>query len=300
MKLLLALFLALTAVSLSAEAGQRGRPPAAAAPQAPDRVAEAYAEYLLAQRLEDGDDVEGAIAAYKRAMTLEPEAASIGAELANMYMRQNRMTDAIATAEQALKIAPDSQQAHRVLGTVFATLATSPRERNTRQAQQEIAGRAIQHLEAAAKGPGAQADANLRAMLARLYVTSASYGKAIPVLLELIKEEPGWEDGPLLLVEAYSASGQTAEALRWLEATADDQPRLYSTLGDLYGQERRWQDAAGAYAKALMNTPRNFDLKVRYASMLLNAGGQVNLFMKIFMKNIICHVPTIDIKMLNS
>jgi tetratricopeptide (TPR) repeat protein len=275
MKLQLALCLALIGVSLSVEAGQRPRPPAATPPPAPDRVAQAYNEYLLAQRLEDEDDVEGAIAAYKRAMTLEPEAASIVGELASMYMRQNRLTDAIATAEQALKASPDNQQAHRVLGTVYATLATSPRERSPRQAQQEYTGRAITHLEAAVAGPGGRRDANLRAILARLYVTGAAYDKAIPALLELIKEEPGWEEGPLLLVEAYTASGQTAEAVRWLEASAADQPRLYSTLGDLYAQERRWQEAAGAYEKALADGPRNsFDLRVRYASMLLNAGGQ--------------------------
>jgi tetratricopeptide (TPR) repeat protein len=274
MKLLLALFLALTGASLAAEAGQRGRKPAAPAAQAPDRVAEAYAQYLLAHRLEDDDDVEGAIAAYKRAMALEPSAASIGADLADMYMRQNRAADAIAAAEQALKIAPDNYDAHRVLGTIYATLATSSRERATRQAQQENTARAIEHLEAAVASPVGRTDANLRAVLARLYVSSGGYEKAIPVLTDLVKQEPGWEDGPLLLVEAYSAAGRTADAVRWLEDAVLNQPQLYSTLGDFYGRERRWKEAAGAYEQALLNTPRNFDLKVRYASMLLSAGDQ--------------------------
>jgi tetratricopeptide (TPR) repeat protein len=216
--------------------------------------------------------VEGAIAAYKRAMALEPGAASIGADLADMYMRQNRAADAIATAEQALKIAPDNHDAHRVLGTIYATLATSSRDRATRQVQQENMARAIEHLEAAVAGPVGRADANLRAMLARLYVSSGSYDKAIPMLTDLVKQEPGWDDGPLLLVEAYSAAGRTADAVRWLEDAVGNQPQLYSTLGDFYGRERRWQDAAGAYEQALAVTPRNFDLRVRYASMLLNAG----------------------------
>ena len=274
MKLLLALFFALTGASLAAEAGQRGRQPVAPAAQAPDRVAEAYAQFLLAHRLQDADDVEGAIAAYKRAMALEPTAASIGADLADMYMRQNRAADAIAAAEQALKIAPDNHDAHRVLGTIYASLATSSRERTTRQGQQENTARAIGHLEAAVAGPVGRADANLRAMLARLYVSSGGYEKAIPVLTDLVKQEPGWEDGPLLLVEAYSAAGRTADAVRWLEEVVSGQPQLYSTLGDFYGRERRWQDAARAYEQALLNTPRNFDLKIRYATMLLGAGDQ--------------------------
>ena len=188
MRSLLALCLALAGASLAAQAGQRGRQPAAPAVQAPDRVAEAYAQFLLAHRLEDEDNVEGAIAAYKRAMALDPAAASIGADLADMYMRQNRAADAIAAAEQALKIAPDNHDAHRVLGTIYATLTTSSRERGTRQVQQENAARAIGHLEAAVTGPVGRADANLRAMLARLYVSSGSYDKAIPVLTDLVKQ----------------------------------------------------------------------------------------------------------------
>lgn len=273
MKLVLVL-LALGGATLAAEAGQRGRQPAAPpSVPPPDRVAEAYAQFLLAHRLEDDDDVEGAIAAYKRAMALDPEAASIGGELANLYMRQNRMTDAIATAEQALKIVPDNREAHRVLGTVYATLATSPRERGSPQAQRENMTRAIQHLEAAVEGPLGRADANLRAMLARLYVSSASYDKAIAVLTDLIKQEPGWDDGPVLLVEAYAAAGRTGDAIQWLEEAVRNQPGLYSTLGDFYGRERRWQEAANAYEQALVTTPRSFDLNMRYATMLLSAGG---------------------------
>ena len=206
-------------------------------------------------------------------MVLDPEAASIGGELADLYMRQNRMTDAIAAAEQALKIVPDNREAHRVLGTVYATLATSPRERGSRQAQQENTTRAIQHLEAAVEGPVGRADANLRAMLARLYVSSGSYDKAIPVLTDLVKQEPGWDDGPVLLVEAYAAAGRTGDAIRWLEEAVRNQPELYSTLGDFYGRERRWREAANAYEQARVTTPRSFDLNVRYATMLLSAGG---------------------------
>jgi tetratricopeptide (TPR) repeat protein len=118
-------------------------------------------------------------------------------------------------------------------------------------------------------------DANVRAMLARLYVINGDNDKAIPVLAELVKQEPGWQDGALLLVEAYSAAGRGDEAIAWLEQTAPDSPSLYATLGSMYERRRQWVDAAEAYEKAPQFS-RSVDMRVRYASMLLNAGGVEN------------------------
>src|SRR5258708_2095506 len=93
--------------------------PAAASAQT-SKVGEAYAQYLLGHRLEEADDDAGAIAAYKRAMELDPQAADIPATLAALYLRQNKAQDAIATAEQALKLAPvnrsESRARHRLRG----------------------------------------------------------------------------------------------------------------------------------------------------------------------------------------
>src|SRR5438094_4870201 len=69
-----------------------------------DRVAQAYEQFLLGRRFESGDKVDAAIAAYKRAMQLDPSAAEVPAELGGLYLRQNRTQDALGAAEQALKI----------------------------------------------------------------------------------------------------------------------------------------------------------------------------------------------------
>jgi len=272
--------LAFVAAPSFSDAGQRGRQGAAPAAQPSDPVAEAYSQFLLAHRLEDDNDIDGAIAAYKRAMTLDPQAADVASELADLYMRQDRMADAIAAAEQALKIAPANREAHRVLGTIYASMASSGQPdqtpRASQQAQRENLAKAIQHLEQAIDHPLGQPDANLRAMLARLYVGTANYDKAIPLLVELVKEEPQWQDGAALLVEAYAAAGREQEAIRWLEEAVEDDPQLYPALADFYGREHKWQQAASAYEQALQASPRSVDLKVRYASMLLNAGGQEN------------------------
>jgi len=59
---------AIVAASLSPARAEQ--PPA-------NRTAQAYEQFLLAHHLEASDDVDGAVAAFQRAMTLDPKAADI-------------------------------------------------------------------------------------------------------------------------------------------------------------------------------------------------------------------------------
>src|SRR5215470_11038057 len=124
----LAVLASVLSLSMSLAVEQTGGSRQPAAPTPPDKIAEAYNQFLLGHRLEEKDDESGAIAAFKRAMELDPNAAEIPAELAGVYLRQNKAQDAMAAAEQALKIAPANREANRVLGTVYAALSEATRE----------------------------------------------------------------------------------------------------------------------------------------------------------------------------
>src|SRR5215470_10841003 len=245
-----------------AEAGQARRAPqrpaapatASAASQSDDRVGQAYEQFLRARMIRD-EDVEGAIAAYKRAMALDPSAADIPADLADLYMDEGRMSEAIATAEQALKISPANYSAHRVLGMIYAQMATNPAggRRGGGSPPADAMPNAISHLEQSIENPPTFGDFTARAVLTRLYVATGKYDKALGILPDLIKI--GWQDGAPLLMEAYAGAGRTSEGIKWLEESAPDNPELYGTLGDFYARERRWADSASAYERALANAP---------------------------------------------
>ena len=268
------------ALGAGGEQGRAQRPPQTAT-ASPDKVADAYAEFLLGHRAEENDDEAGAIAAYKRAMELDPSAADIPAELASLYLRQNKVQEAIAAGEQALKIEPANREANRVLGTIYAALSESAREATPRSRggdkTDENLTKAIRYLEAAIDRPVGEPDPNVRATLARLYVRSGAYDKAIPLLSNLVNQEPGWQDGPMMLAEAFAGAGRIKDAISWLEERAPGDARLLPALADFYERDRRWSDAAAAYARALERTPRAVELKARYASALLNAGGRENV-----------------------
>ena len=281
MKVLLVLLAALgAAIPATGQTGAPRAPEAATGPAAQgfDPIGEAYAQFLMAQRYEEDANVAETIAAYKRAMTLDPKSAAIAAALAGFYMRQDRTSDAMTTAEQALKIDADNAEGHRVMGTLYTTLASQAEgDSRQRDALRENVARAIVHLEASIASPTVIADVNTRAMLSRLYVTAEQYDKAIAILVDLVKDEPGWQDGATLLVQAYTAAGRGDEAQAFLESAAPGNPRLYQQLAEFYGRRNQWQEASEAYVQALQASPRNnFDLKVGYASSLMNIGGVRN------------------------
>lgn len=279
---LVAVLGAFTPVVATGQTGQAApRRPAASAPAptpAPDRKAEAYAQFLLAHAAADAGKVDEGIAAYKRAMTLDATSATIPAELAELYAGENRSSDAQAAAEEALKLDPVNKHAHRVLGQVFADLASNAQDtRAGRASQQENVLKAIDHFEKALETPVKQTDIDVRALLSRLYVAAQQFDKAIPLLTDIVKEAPSWRDGPSLLMEAYGGANKTEEAEQWLEASAPDNPQLYPSLAGFYARERRWVDAANAYDQALKASPRSFDLRVNLASMLLNTSNRADL-----------------------
>ena len=268
-------------IPLAAEQARGSRPPAATAITPPEKVAEAYNQFLIGHRLEEKDDDAGAIAAYKRAMELDPNAADIPATLAAVYLRQNKAQEAISAAEQALKIAPSNREANRVLGTVYAAFAEAARENtrgrgNAARADDNMA-KAIQHLEVAVDKSGGEADPNVRATLARLYVHAGAFDKAIPLLTDLVNQEPSWQDGPSMLAEAYAGAGRSADAITWLEQRTANDPRMLPTLADFYERERRFGAAAAVYRQLLERNPRSTEVKTRYAAALLNAGGRDNV-----------------------
>jgi len=257
-------------------AAQGARPRATQPPTAPPaQVAQAYEQFLIGHHLEERDDVAGAIAAYKKAMTLDPLAADIPAELAALYLRHERPEEAVTAAEQALKIAPANPEAHRVLGLIAASkVDLRPRQQGAPDANLTSA---IQHLEQAIANPVGEADPNARGTLARLYLRATTYDKAIPLLIDLVRQQPGWLEGPRLLAQAYAGAGRTAEAIDLLDQQASEDPSLLPTLAEFYERQRRWKDAANAYERALTVAPRNAELRTRYAQALLNAGGRDDL-----------------------
>jgi len=247
----------------------------AAASQASQQVeaqVDAAYYFLLGRHLESAGRVDEAIAAHKRAIDLDPGSAELRAELAGLYARQDNASEAVEQAEAALRRDAANQEANRILGTVYAAFAERrvPLRRGDDPATYQA--RAIAALE---KAGGDGFDAGLDLVLARLYVQTGAFAKAVPLLTRVVENQPGFADAAMLLSTAQESVGQVDQAIGTLENVLRDNPGSYRAqvrLAEVYEHGEKWNEAANAYAKAQAMNPRAPALTGRRAVALLSAG----------------------------
>ncbi len=253
----------LLALQLTGTAQAAPRLQADAAPES------AYYQFLLARHAESEGDIDGAIEAYHRAAELDPKSADIPADLAALFVRLNRPREAIEAGEAALAIDPAQRDAHRVLGLAYAAQGQGAGSSGRPQLL-----KAIDHLERAQSGTAQ--DPSIDRALARLYLKTDQPDKAIARLTDAVTSDPEDSEGVYLLVQAYSATGRGREALPLVEKLAETDPQYYRVLAELYERDQRWADAATAYGKASANNPRSQELRMRWATALLNSPDEAS------------------------
>lgn len=246
-------------------------------PAAGDSTAQAYLEFLLARRLEAQGDTSGALEALKRALALDPKSAELHAELAGFYARQNKGPESVEAAERALALDPKNVEAHRMLGLVYAAWSDGAAPAPAGRTAADLRTRAIEHLSSIRDTPAMATDLNLQLTLARLLMRAGEPARAVPLLDNIVSQAPFASEPYLLLAEARVSLGRVDDAIASLEMAAELNPRHYGALAELYERQRRWADAAGAYEQAIKagRGPASRDLRLRYATALINAGDAV-------------------------
>jgi tetratricopeptide (TPR) repeat protein len=229
--------------------------------------------FMLGKQLESGGQNDQALAAFTRAIELDPESAELRAELAGFYARQNNAVDAVRVAEDALKRDPANGEANRILGTVYASLAEQRVPLRRGDDLSTYPARAIAALERA-KGDGS--DLGLNLLLGRLYLQSGAFDKAIPLLAIVVEARPEMVDAAILLSNAQEGAGQADQAIETIKEVLVENPESFRAqlrLAELYEGAEHWTEAADAYAKAqAMNAGRAASLTPRRAVALLSGG----------------------------
>jgi tetratricopeptide (TPR) repeat protein len=256
---------ALVAMLISLQGGAAQAPAPAA-----DPAGEAYLLFIEGRLLEGRGEVAGAVTAYRRALELAPKAGEIRAELASLYARQNRASEAVVEAEAALKIDSANRQAHRILGFVQAAMSERPTPGTSADA---LVAQAIGHFEKTL-ADGMQ-DPAAELALGRLYVQAERFPDAIATLRTFLVNQPGYPEAMLLLAEAYEGAGRTGETVRLLQDVISidpDQMRARAWLADVYERAGKWNEAAATWADLVKLGPRARSYRSRYATALVNAG----------------------------
>ena len=97
-------------------------------------------------------------------------------------------------------------------------------------------------------------DLNVDLMLGRLYAQTGDFEKALPLLRHVVDDQPGYQEGALLLAAAEESAGHTDDAIGTLERDAAGQPgflpRAAPARGDLRARRALAAGGAGAGAGA--------------------------------------------------
>jgi tetratricopeptide (TPR) repeat protein len=252
-----------------------------AAPQAPTaqgpRVTEGPDDapyyFLVGRYLEGEGKVDEAVAAFRKAIELDPKSAEPRAELAALYARQDKARESIDAAEDALKVDPRNREANRVLGSVLAALAEQRQRAHPEDDVSAYPKRAIAALEIA-RGDGT-GDLTIDLTLARLYLDQDRPGDAVPLLRRIVTEQPQYAEGSALLAEAQETAGTPDAAIETLKSVLEDQPQFFRgrvQLAELYERQHKWPEAVDAWKSVQQLNPRNPEIATHLATALVNAG----------------------------
>src|SRR5215813_3472543 len=80
---------------------------------------QAYYHFSRARLLDDQGQASQAIDEYKKALELDPNNSLIYSEMAESYLRNNRLGEASDTAAKAISLDKDNVEAHKLLSTIY-------------------------------------------------------------------------------------------------------------------------------------------------------------------------------------
>jgi len=231
---------------------------------------DAYYHFSKGRLLDDQGHASQAIDEYRKALELDPNNSLIYSEMAESYLKNNRVREAVETANQAIKTDPNNIEAHRLLSGIYVQLigrATPQQPPNT-----ETINNAIHEFEEIVRIDPSEQQGFL--MLGRLYQIKGDRNRAMTIYQTFLGLEPGSEEGVTALAKLQMDAGNHAEAVRLLEEFIKQRPdsaEAYQTLGEAYLDTDQFNKAADAFKKASELEPDDVDVKKSQAQALFSA-----------------------------
>jgi len=244
---------------------------------APDR-ARSYYHFCRAKNYEEEALGEGhpekltrAIDEYKLALKADPASPQLNTGLAELYFRGGRAREAESTIRALLKIAPNSIDAHKLLGQIYLrTLSEGQESSSANSPSGNALEEAITEFEKiVALDPKS---VEQRMILGQLFTIKHDAKQAEKQFLAALAIEPDSEDVVLNLARLDAESGQIESAVKLIEAVPvdDRSPKMEDALGAAYQQLKRSKDAIAAFQRAAEMEPEDLPTRDELAQALLS------------------------------
>jgi len=253
-----------------------GLPGADAPAPAADR-AEAYFNFsmghvyseLAAQYGNRAEYLNRAIEHLKAALKADPDAAVISEELAGLYIQAGKVRDAVTEIEGRLAKDPNSIDARRILGRIYARMIGDPQ---TNKINEEMLKRALEQYQKIVELDPKDIDSWL--LLGRLHRVAQDSVEAEKAFKKTLELDPSNEEAMTELALVYANLGDSRRALQLWEQAAGRNPnrRNLIALAGAYEDLRDYANAVQVLRRALEAEPENLDVKRMLGQDLLLAG----------------------------
>jgi len=199
-----------------------------------------------------------AIAAYRKALAIEPNAAPAELNLGLAYFKMGNFGSAIPVFRRVAKAQPNNRQARLLLGMSLYG-ASKFRE-------------AAAYLEASAEQY--PANMQLRQVLAQSYLSGGEYDKAKAEFEQMLKRDPNSPEVHMLLGEAYDGLNQPKDAIAEYRAATSQGylPNAHFGLGYLLWKEHRFDEASVEFRKELASDPSHAQALAYLGDVVLKHG----------------------------
>ncbi len=212
---------------------------------------------VLAQEQRYGD----AVAAYRKALALQPKDGQTELNLGIAYFKMGRLAEAAKQLESAAQSLGNNPRLDVLLGM---SLYGNARYRA-----------ALPYLErACSEQPG---NAELQRALGETYLHSGAYDKALATFKKILTQNPESAPAHLLLGEAYDAANREEAAIAEFRSATQGEyvPNAHFGLGYLLWKARSYDEAAAEFQKELAHDPQNSQALTYLGDVVLKQGDQV-------------------------
>ena len=236
--------------------------------------------YEMGNQMRDDKDYDGAVASFRKAISLDPGFAEAYNNLGNTYLFMEDYAKAIENAKQAIALNPKLAHPYGVLGGGYYMLGDYTKSiENLNKA-----------IELGLRHP------RMYAMLGAAYVTAADYTNAFPILKQAIAlDTDGTEettvDSYYLLGVSYCAKREFTEAMEVFKesiARYPKDPRAVCALGSIYQDRGEHGEAIECYNKAIALAPDSVHNAPTYCNLgkIYGARGEYQKSIEYFDKAI--------------
>src|SRR4051794_36228984 len=167
----------------------------------------AYYHFSKARLLDDQGQPGQAVEEYKKALEQDPNNSLIYSEMASSYLRNNRLREAVETAEKAIQADHDNVEAHKLLSTIY--LQVIGRANAQQPPSVDTINSAIHEFEEIIRIDPTERQALL--MLGRLNQIKGDRDKAAQIYKQFMGVEPGSEEGVTALAKLHIDAGNYKE-----------------------------------------------------------------------------------------